>query len=61
MITLGSADPDSPEALVLLAELGAALSAITGDSGAASFDPQDVRGPAATRASISWRRWNGMP
>ena len=47
MITLGRADPDSPDALVLLAELGAALSAITGDSGAASFDPQDVRGPRA--------------
>lgn len=45
MITLGNADPDSPEAQVLLAELGAALSAITGDSGAASFDPADVRGP----------------
>ncbi|WP_020656901.1 GNAT family N-acetyltransferase [Massilia niastensis] len=47
MITLGSADPDSPEAVVLLAELGAALCAITGDSGVASFDPQDVRGPRA--------------
>lgn len=45
MITLGSADPDSPEAQVLLAELGAALQAITGASGVASFDPQDVRGP----------------
>ena len=47
MITLGSADPDSLDAQGLLAELGASLAAITGDSGASSFDPQDVRGPRA--------------
>jgi GNAT superfamily N-acetyltransferase len=30
-----------------MAELSTALEAITGDSGRASFDPDDVRGPAA--------------
>lgn len=41
------ADPDSREARALIAELDAALSAITGDSGAASFDANDVRGAGA--------------
>lgn len=40
-------DPDSVEARLLLAELDAALTAITGDSGASSFDARDVRGPRA--------------
>jgi ribosomal protein S18 acetylase RimI-like enzyme len=40
-------DPASLEALALIAELDAALQAITGDSGASSFDPEDVRGPQA--------------
>jgi GNAT superfamily N-acetyltransferase len=40
-------DPASAEAVQLLAELSAALAAITGDSGAASFDPADVRGDMA--------------
>lgn len=47
MITLASADPDSLEAQVLIAELGAALAAITGDSGASSFDAHDMRDPRA--------------
>jgi GNAT superfamily N-acetyltransferase len=41
------ADPDSPEARVLVKELDAALAAICGDSGSGSFDPADVRGPSA--------------
>lgn len=40
-------DPGSPEARTLIAELDAALLAITGDSGASSFDPDDVRGPGS--------------
>lgn len=40
-------DPDSLEARLLLGELDAALAAITGDSGASSFDARDVRGPRA--------------
>ena len=40
-------DPDSPDARLLLVELDAALRAITGDSGASSFDARDVRGPRA--------------
>jgi ribosomal protein S18 acetylase RimI-like enzyme len=40
-------DPTSPESVLLMAELSTALEAITGDSGNASFDPDDVRGPAA--------------
>jgi GNAT superfamily N-acetyltransferase len=41
------ADPDSADARALIAELDAALAAICGDSGSASFDPADVRGPGA--------------
>ena len=41
------ADPDSAEAQVLLGELDAALAALCGDSGAASFAGADVRGPGA--------------
>lgn len=41
------ADPDSLEARLLLKELDAALRAITGDSGASSFDAADVRGERA--------------
>lgn len=50
MFAIAPADPDSPDARVLLAELGAALAGITGitgSDGAASFDPADVRGPRA--------------
>jgi GNAT superfamily N-acetyltransferase len=47
VIACQPADPDSVEARALIAELDAALAAITGDSGAASFDAQDVRGPGA--------------
>ncbi|KQW97040.1 acetyltransferase [Massilia sp. Root418] len=42
-----AADPGSPEALLLMAELSAVLAAITGDSGQSSFDADDVRGPLA--------------
>ena len=44
---VASADPDSPDARCMIAELDAALAAITGDSGASSFDPQDCRGTGA--------------
>lgn len=44
MGSVAAADPGSPDALALIAELDAALHAITGDSGASSFDPNDVRG-----------------
>jgi ribosomal protein S18 acetylase RimI-like enzyme len=40
-------DPTAPESVLLMAELSTALEAITGDSGKASFDADDVRGPAA--------------
>jgi GNAT superfamily N-acetyltransferase len=42
-----TADPASPDAARLMAELSAVLAAITGDSGQSSFDPDDVRGPLA--------------
>lgn len=45
MFTIAAVDPDAPDARVLLAELGAALAAITGSDGSASFDAADVRGP----------------
>jgi ribosomal protein S18 acetylase RimI-like enzyme len=41
------ADPDSADSRTLLTELGAALAAITGSDGAASFDAADVRGERA--------------
>ena len=44
---LACIDPDSPDARRLIGELDAALAAITGDSGASSFDPDDCRGPGA--------------
>ena len=44
---VASADPDSVEARRLIAQLDAALAALTGDTGAASFDANDVRGPGA--------------
>ena len=47
MIACASADPDCMEARGLIAELDAALAAICGDSGSASFDANDVRGPRA--------------
>jgi ribosomal protein S18 acetylase RimI-like enzyme len=47
LITVAPADPDSLEARALLGELGAALAAITGSDGSASFDAADVRGERA--------------
>jgi len=44
---LACIDPGSPDARRLIGELDAALAAITGDSGASSFDPDDCRGPGA--------------
>jgi len=45
MPTCAPADPDCGAARALIAELDAALAAICGDSGAKSFDANDVRGP----------------
>ena len=47
MLKLELADPDSLEARALIAELSAALGAITGNSGASTFNADDVRGPRA--------------
>ena len=47
MFKLACIDPDSADARRLIGELDAALAAITGDSGASSFDLQDCRGPGA--------------
>ena len=45
MVDCAPVDPDAIEARGLIAELDAALVAICGDSGAQSFDANDVRGP----------------
>ncbi len=45
--SVGAEDPSGADALALLAELSAALTAITGASGQASFDVSDVIGPRA--------------
>jgi len=47
MFAIAPADPDNAESRALLAELGAALAAMTGSDGAASFDAADVRGERA--------------
>lgn len=52
---IAAADPDSLEARRLIAQLDAALAAITGDSGASSFDANDVRGSGA----VFLLAWNG--
>ncbi|NVD98511.1 GNAT family N-acetyltransferase [Massilia sp. BJB1822] len=43
-LQVGEEDPSSDEARLLLDELSAALAGITGDSGASSFNVDDVRG-----------------
>ena len=45
--SVGAEDPSGADALALVAELSAALTAITGASGQASFDVSDVIGPRA--------------
>ena len=45
--SVGAEDPSGADALALVAELSAALTAITGAGGQASFDVSDVRGPRA--------------
>lgn len=47
MLTVGAEDPGSPDAVALLGELSAALAEITGSSGSASFDADDVRAARA--------------
>jgi GNAT superfamily N-acetyltransferase len=47
VVVLSADDPDSVDAHTLIAELGQALTHITGSSGAASFDPDEVRGTRA--------------
>jgi GNAT superfamily N-acetyltransferase len=47
VFAVAPADPDSAEIRALLGELGAALAAITGSDGTASFDAADVRGERA--------------
>jgi len=45
MLACAAVDPDHDAARALIAELDAALAAMCGDSGAKSFDANDVRGP----------------
>lgn len=45
--TISPSDPESPEALALIAALSDTLARITGDSGRSSFAPVDVRGAGA--------------
>lgn len=71
-LRIAGADPDSRAARILIAQLDAALAALTGDSGAASFDPSDVRGAGAVFL-LAWnadgvavgcgalRRLDGLP
>jgi GNAT superfamily N-acetyltransferase len=43
MLRIRAEDPGTPNAIVLVDELSAALAAITGDSGRSSFDADDIR------------------
>ena len=43
MLAIAACDPGHADALLLMEELSAALAAITGDSGKASFAPDDAR------------------
>jgi GNAT superfamily N-acetyltransferase len=47
MITISIEDPTSADSHALMEELSVTLARITGDSGKASFDPNDVRAPKA--------------
>jgi GNAT superfamily N-acetyltransferase len=58
MITISIEDPASVDALALMEELSATLARITGDSGKASFDPNDVR--AATARFVVARNAEGQ-
>ncbi len=48
MLHIQAEDPGSPDAQLLMDELSTVLAHITGDSGRASFDPDDVRAAKAT-------------
>ena len=45
MLSIQPDDPSSPEAAALIEALSQALASITGETGKASFDVTDVRGP----------------
>ncbi|MES3024919.1 MAG: GNAT family N-acetyltransferase [Pseudomonadota bacterium] len=47
MLSIERSDPAAPDAVALLDALSEALAAISGDSGRASFDADDVRGARA--------------
>ncbi len=47
IVTVAAENPLSADASTLIEELSATLARITGDSGKASFDANDVRGPNA--------------
>ena len=47
MIHVEAASPHDPQVAILLDELSATLTVITGSSGGASFDPSDVEGDRA--------------
>ena len=47
LLHIANADPSEPDAQLLLEELSVTLAGITGSSGKASFDPDDVRGARA--------------
>jgi GNAT superfamily N-acetyltransferase len=46
-LLVAAVDPESADALALIAELSDALARLTGDSGRSSFDANEVRGPGA--------------
>ena len=47
VVTIAAADPDSPDARVLIAELGAELTRVTGHFTAWNYSPADAHAPRA--------------
>lgn len=48
--TISEEDPETPDAIALIEELSQMLQSVTGRSGRASFDPDDVRAPRSAFA-----------
>lgn len=59
MLRITPQDPAEPDSANLLDQLSDALTAMTGNSGKSSFDPQDVRGPNAL--FVVARDGDGLP
>lgn len=60
-LTIRAEDPGTPDAIALLDKLSAALAVISGDSGRASFDPDDVRRSGLPRKAARRLNYRRLP